>query len=96
MLGLCDATGPSRMTTIGINGLCVPLSDCWDTCGIGWVTRMEVMSLSGNAPGNHNPPGIPGLSSCLCRVLIKDFCIDGVVWCFGVCPAMFIQCVSVH
>ena len=64
--------GHSRMTTIGIRGLCVPLSECWEIWGIGSVTRMAVMSLS----RNHNQPGITGLSSCLCYVLIKDFCIE--------------------
>ena len=88
-----DAAGPCRVMTIWINGLCVPLSDRWDTWGIGCDTGMEVMSLSGNAPGSYSSPGIPGLSSCLCRVLIKDSCIDGVVWCLS-CDVIW--CVSVH
>ena len=78
-----NAVGPSGVTTMGINGLGVPLSDCWNIWGIGCFDGMEVMSLSGNAPGGYGPPGIPGLSSCLCLVMIRDSGVDGVVWCLS-------------
>ena len=44
---------------------------------------MELMSLSGHVLGVYSPPGIPRLSSCLYLVMIKDACVDVVVWCFS-------------
>ena len=65
----------------GNNGLYDRLIDCWNTLDIGCDEGMEVMTLAGDAPGCYLPPCWPGLSSCLCIVVIKDSRVCAIVWC---------------
>ena len=69
------------VTAMGNNGLYDPLIDCWNTLDIGGDEGMEVMTLAGDAPGGYLPTWLPGLSSCLCIVMIKDSRVYAIVWC---------------
>ena len=60
---------------MGTNGLSDPLIYCWNTLHIGCDEGMEVMTLAGDAPGGYLPPWLPGLSFCLCIVVIKGYCL---------------------
>ena len=67
---------------MGNNGLYDPLIDCWNTLDIGCDEGIEVMALAGDAPGGYLPPWWPGLSSCLCIVVIKDSRVYAIVLVF--------------
>ena len=69
------------VTAMGNNGLNDPLIDCWNTLDIGGDEGMEVMTLAGDTPGGYLSPWLPGLSSCLCIVMIKYSCVDAIVRC---------------
>ena len=40
---------------------------------------MKVMTLAGDAPGGCLPPWLARLLSCLCSVMIKDYCVYAIV-----------------
>ena len=62
------------------NGLYDLLSYCRTTLDLRRDEGMEVMTLAGDAPGVCLPPWLPGLSSCLCIVVIKGPRVYATVW----------------
>ena len=59
------------VTALWDNGLYDLLSDYRTSLDLRSDEGMEVMTLAGGAPGVCLPPWLPGLSSCLCIVVIK-------------------------
>ena len=60
----------SVVTALWDNGLYGPLIGCRTTLDLGRDAGVEVMTLVGDASGVCLSPWLPGLSSCVCIVLI--------------------------
>ena len=70
------------VTAIKDHGLYDPLIHCWNTGDIGNDKVMEVMTLASDAPCGYRPPCLPRFSSCLCIVIIQDYCVGAIVCCW--------------
>ena len=69
----------SDVASIGISRLWDSLIHCWRIGNVRCDDMMGVMTLFDDDHSGYSPPWWPGLSSCLCSVLIKDYSVDVVV-----------------
>ena len=67
------------MASIGIGRFWDSLIHCWRIGNVRCDDMMGVMTLFDYDHSGNNPPWWPGLLSCLCNVLIKDYSVDVVV-----------------